>query len=41
MPAEIEKLTRGFSVLVRPEKGTISHSFATALIDENGKIVRI
>jgi protein SCO1/2 len=40
-PVEIQKLTKGFSVLVQPEKGTISHSLATALVDEEGKIVRI
>lgn len=39
--AEIEKLTRDFSVLVQPESGTISHGLATALIDPNGKISRI
>ena len=39
--SEIEKLTRGFSVLVQPEGGTISHSLATALIDKEGRIKKI
>jgi protein SCO1/2 len=38
---EIEKLTRAFSVLVKPEGGTISHGLATALIDQDGKIAKI
>lgn len=40
-PAEIQSLTKAFSILVQPESGTISHSLATALIDGEGKIVRI
>ncbi len=40
-PAEIHDLTSAFSVLVQPEAGTISHSLATALVDGEGKIVRI
>ena len=40
-PAEIQNLTKAFSVLVQPESGTISHSLATALIDGDGKILRI
>jgi protein SCO1 len=40
-PARIKELTSGFSVLVQPEAGTISHSLATALIDANGRIVEI
>ncbi len=40
-PAEIEKLTKAFSILVQPEGGTISHSLATALIDHTGKIAKI
>ncbi len=40
-PAEIEKLTKAFSVLVQPEGGTTSHSLATALIDHTGKITKI
>jgi protein SCO1/2 len=40
-PAEIARLTKGFSVLVQPDSGTISHSLATALIDRNGKIRKI
>lgn len=40
-PAKVQKLTEAFSVLVQPEGGTISHSLATALIDENGKIEKI
>ena len=39
--AEIQRLTTGFSILVQPESGTISHSLATALIDRDGKIARI
>jgi protein SCO1/2 len=38
---EINDLTHGFSVYVQPESGTISHGLATALIDQEGKIVRI
>jgi protein SCO1/2 len=38
---EIEKLTHAFSVFVQPEKGTISHGLATALIDREGKIFKI
>ncbi len=38
---EIETLTRGFSVLVQPEAGTISHSLATALIDPDSRIKKI
>jgi protein SCO1/2 len=40
-PAEIQRLTKAFSVLVQPESGTISHSLATALIDKNGRIEKI
>lgn len=40
-PTEVEKLTKGFSILVQPEAGTISHSLATALIDPDGKIGKI
>ncbi len=40
-PAEIQGLTKGFSVLVQPESGTISHSLATALVDRKGRIVKI
>ena len=40
-PAEIHGLTKGFSVLVQPESGTISHSLATALVDRDGKITKI
>ncbi len=40
-PAEIARLTKGFSVLVQPESGTISHSLATALVDRDGKIEKI
>ena len=39
--AEVQSLTKAFSVLVQPESGTISHSLATALIDRDGKIVKI
>ena len=38
---EVPTLTRGFSVLVQPEAGTISHSLATALIDRDGRIKKI
>ena len=40
-PAEIQKLTKAFSIFVQPEGGTISHSLATALIDRDGKIEKI
>ena len=40
-PAEIHGLTSGFSVLVQPEAGTISHSLATGLVDRDGKIAKI
>ncbi|MEO6872198.1 MAG: SCO family protein, partial [Chthoniobacterales bacterium] len=40
-PAEIQRLTKGFSVLVQLESGTISHSLATALIDKKGVIEKI
>jgi protein SCO1/2 len=38
---EIVRLTKGFSVLVQPEAGTISHGLATALVDGEGRIVEI
>jgi protein SCO1/2 len=37
----VHSLTTAFSILVQPESGTISHSLATALIDRDGKIVKI
>ena len=40
-PAGIQSLTKAFSILVQPESGTISHSLATALVDRQGKIVKI
>jgi len=40
-PAEVARLTTGFSIFVQPEGGTISHSLATALIDRTGKIAKI
>lgn len=40
-PAEIQSLTKAFSVLVQPESGTISHSLATALVNKEGKIEKI
>jgi protein SCO1 len=40
-PPEIHGLTKGFSVLVQPESGTISHSLATALVDREGRIAKI
>ena len=39
--AEIAHLTKGFSILVQPEGGSISHSLATALVDQNGRITKI
>ena len=39
--SKIDNLTRAFSVYVQAEAGTISHGLATALIGEDGKIVRI
>jgi len=38
---EIQRLTSGFSVLVERESSTINHGLATALINREGKIVRI
>jgi protein SCO1/2 len=38
---EINNLTRGFSVYMQPESGTISHGLATALITDDGKIDKI
>lgn len=40
-PAEVEKLTKAFSIFVQSEGGTISHSLATALVDRGGKIIKI
>jgi protein SCO1 len=40
-PAEIDKLTQSFAVLVQPEGGTISHGLATALIGPDGSVVKI
>ena len=40
-PDGIHRLTKAFSILVQPEAGTISHGLATALIDRDGKIVKI
>lgn len=40
-PAEIDKLTQNFAVLVQPDGGTISHGLATALIGADGTVVRI
>ncbi len=39
--AEIDALTRAFSVYVQTEGGTISHGLATALINRDGKIDKI
>jgi len=39
--AEIEGLTKEFSVLVQPGQGTISHSLATALVGPNGRIEKL
>ena len=38
---EIEQLTKGFSVPVQPEGGSIAHGLATALVDADGRIVEI
>jgi protein SCO1/2 len=40
-PKEIDALTQAFSVYRQNEGGTISHGLATALIDPDGKIVKI
>jgi protein SCO1/2 len=40
-PAEVDKLTKAFSILVQPEGGSITHSLATALVDRQGKIAKI
>jgi protein SCO1 len=40
-PAEIDKLTESFAVLVQPEGGTISHGLATALIGADGNVIKI
>ena len=40
-PDEIHKLTKAFSIFIQPEGGTISHGLATALIDRDGKILKI
>lgn len=40
-PAEIDALTRSFSVFVQAEGGTISHGLATALVGPDGNIVKI
>jgi len=40
-PKEIQSLTSAFSVLIEREAGTINHGLATALINGDGKIVRI
>lgn len=40
-PDEIHKLTKAFSIFIQPEGGTISHGLATALIDRDGKIIKI
>lgn len=40
-PAQIAGLTSSFSVLVQPERGSIAHALATALIDREGRIVEI
>lgn len=40
-PAEIDKLTQSFAVLVQPEGGTISHGLATALVGSDGKVAKI
>jgi protein SCO1/2 len=40
-PAEIEKLTRAFSVYVQAEDGTLNHGLCTALVDPDGVITKI
>lgn len=40
-PKEIDALTQAFSVYRQNEGGTISHGLATALVDSDGKIVKI
>lgn len=40
-PGEIEGLTKSFAVYKETEGGTINHGLATALIDRDGKIVKI
>ena len=40
-PAEIGKLTRGFSVYVQAEDGTLNHGLCTALADADGTITKI
>jgi protein SCO1 len=40
-PKQIDALTQAFSVYRQTEGGTLSHGLATALVDPNGKIVKI
>jgi protein SCO1/2 len=40
-PAQIDRLTQNFAVLVQPESGTISHGLATALVGSDGTIIKI
>ena len=40
-PAEVEKLTRAFSVYAKAEGGSISHGLCTALVDDEGTIRKI
>ncbi len=40
-PAEIEKLTHGFSVYVQAEAGTLNHGLCTVLVDPSGTIKKI
>ena len=39
--SEPENLTRGFAVYTEREGGTINHGLTTALIDRDGKIVKL
>jgi len=40
-PKQIDALTQAFSVYRQTESGVLSHGLATALVDRNGKIVKI
>ena len=40
-PKQIDALTQAFSVYRQTESGVLSHGLATALVDPNGKIVKI
>lgn len=40
-PKQVDALTQAFSVYRQTEGGTLSHGLATALVDPNGKIIKI